>query len=87
MSLKPEGRNLPHLRVRSGLTGEWPDRNARTWCEGTKTLPKKEEMISELNDPKGASQMRMHKGPLRMLSLKDSFKGATRAEARFQGFE
>lgn len=52
-----------------------------------RTLPKKEEMIGELNDPKRASQMRMRKGPLRMLSLNSSFNGVTRAEARFQGFE
>lgn len=41
-------------------------------------LPMKEEMASESDDPKRVSQTRMYKGPLRMLSLKNSFYGAIR---------
>lgn len=52
-----------------------------------RTLPRREEMVSESNDPKWVSQMRMYKGPLRMLSLKDNFNGMTGAEARFLGLE
>lgn len=52
-----------------------------------RTLPRREEMVSESNDPKWVSQMRMYKGPLSMLSLKDYFNGMTGVEARFLGLE
>lgn len=51
-----------------------------------RTLPRKEEMVNESNDPKSVVTKR-HKGPLRTLSLKNSFNGVIRAEARFQGLE
>lgn len=41
-------------------------------------------MASEWNDPKRISQMKMHKGALR-ISLKNSFHGARRVEVRAPG--
>lgn len=51
-----------------------------------RTLPGKEEMVNESNNPKRASQMRMQR-PTEDVTWKGNFSEEVRAEARFQRSE
>lgn len=80
---------MPCLRVRrrglkrSGQKGK--EERQALLPKKPRALPRKEEVASESDDPKRVSQMRMYKGPVRVLSSKSSFHGAIRAEVRAPG--